>query len=150
MNIIKAVLSWIGMTISGMWGGQQDKAVRRFGLPAIAMGAGFSFGWKWKYLAFLLFIPVLIMGYGVDSVLGGFLGHVEWLIRLIYSLLLSVPFIVFGAWRYILASVLLVVAFQIHAGSFGQIFGKDILIEDFIRYGTLAGLVLFNIMTNKD
>lgn len=147
MNIVKAVFSWILMVVAGMWGGQRDKAVRRFGLPALAIGTGLSFGWYWKYLSFLLFIPVLISGYGVDSVLGNWCFHIEWLIRLVYALLLAVPFAVFGLWRWLIASALLVIAFQVHAGSMGHLNGiGDLLIEDLIRYGTLSALILFNII----
>lgn len=150
MNIIKSILAFFGMLFSGMYGGQKNKAVRRFGLPSIAIGYGFSMGWDWRYLAFLGFIPVLVMGYGVDSVLGGFLGHIEWLIRLVYAVLLGIPFVFFGLWRWIIATILLIIAFQIHAGSLGNIswFG-DILIEDIIRYSTLTGLIVFTVLTNK-
>jgi hypothetical protein len=102
MKWIKAIIAWFGIVISGMAGGQGKlggKAPRRFGIPAIAIFTGWSFGWSWKYLAFLLLIPLLSMGYGVDSHLGAICGHIEWLIRLVYALLLSLPFFIFGLWR---------------------------------------------------
>jgi hypothetical protein len=150
MKWIKAITAWFGMVIAGMYGGQKNKAVRRFGLPAIATGYGLSVRWDWRYFAFLGFIPVLVAGYGVDSALGNWLGHIEWLIRLVYALLLSLPFFVFGLWRGVWASVLLVVAFQVHAGSLGHIawFG-DLLGDDIVRYGVLGALVIFNIMIRK-
>lgn len=146
-HLIKATIAWICMTLAGMRGGQKDKAWRRVGLPAIAIGAGWSFSWSWKYLAFLLFVPILCLGYGVDSQLYNWMWQIEWLTRAVYAFLLSLPFFVFGLRRGIVAGILLILAFQIHAGSLGNIgwFG-DILIEDILRYGTLAGLVLFNVM----
>lgn len=146
MKIFKAILAFIGMVFSGLWGGQKNKAVRRFGIPGIALFTGFSFGWSWRYLAFLLFVPVLCLGYGVDSVLGGFLGHTEWLIRAVYASMLSVPFVFWGWRRWAFACVALIVAFQIHAGSIASFNGFDILIEDLIRYSTLGGLILYSII----
>jgi len=153
MNWLKAIIAWFGMVIAGMAGGQGKlggKAPRRFGIPAIALFTGWSFGWSWKYLAFLLLIPVLCLGYGVDSQLGAWLGHNEFLIRLVYASLLSLPFYIFGWIRGVVGSVLLVAAFQIHAGSLGHIswFG-DVLIEDIIRFCTLAALIIFNIFRKK-
>ena len=149
MKALKAILAWLGIVLSGMYGGQKNKAVRRFGIPAISIGFGLSMGWRWQYLAFLGFIPVLIMGYGVDSVLGGLLGHIEWLIRLVYAMLLSLPFLFFGLFRWVVAAALLVLAFQIHAGSLGVIWGMDILIEDIVRYGVLGGLIVFNVLKSE-
>lgn len=152
MKVIKAIIAWFLMVFCGMAGGQGKlggKAPRRFGLPALAIGTGLSFGWRWQYLAFLLLVPVLVMGYGVDSQLGAFVGHIEWLIRLIYAMLLSIPFFFFGWRRGLFATILLVIAFQIHAGTIGHVswFGA-ILLEDIIRYGTLASLILFNIQSS--
>jgi len=147
MKWIKSIIAFITATLAGMYGGQKNKAARRFVMPAIIQGYCFSMGWQWRYLAFLGMIPVLIMGYGPNSVLSGWLGGIEWLIRAVYALILSIPFIVFGLPRWITACVLLIVAFAIRAGSLGNIphFG-DFLIEDLIRYGTLMALVLFNVM----
>ena len=153
MKWIKAITAWFGMVIAGMAGGQGKtggKAPRRFGIPAIAIFTGWSFGWSWKYLAFLLLIPLLSMGYGVDSQLGAICGHIEWLIRLVYALLLSLPFYVFGWLRGVVASVALVIAFQLSLPSLGHIswFG-DLLGDDIVRYGVLGALVIFNIMKKK-
>ena len=137
------VVEWLGIVISGMVGGQKSKPVRRFGIPSIAIWTAWSKGRGWRCLAFLLLIPTLCMGYGVDSVLGAVVGHTEWLIRLVYALLLSIPFYFFGKWRGILASVSLSIAFAIRAGSLGSIGGFDLLIEDLIRYGVLGLLVIF-------
>ena len=153
MKILKAILAFFGMLFAGMAGGQGKtggKAPRRFGLPSIALLFGWSMGWNWRYLAFLLLIPILCIGYGGNSVLGAFVGHIEWLIRVVYALLLSIPFYVFTWKRGVVASILLIIAFAIRAGSLGYIswFG-DILIEDIFRYGVLSGLVIFNVLTFK-
>lgn len=147
MNILKnimAVFAWLGMVIGGMFGGQKEKSVRRFGVPTLA--TGFAIGWngfQWKDLAFLLLIPILVMGYGDKSIIGNLVGHIDWLVRLIYSFLLSLPFLFFGLTRWIISAILLIVAFQIHAGSLGHTnwFG-DFLVEDILRYGALATAVL--------
>ena len=154
MDILKkvfAVFSWLGMVFGGMFGGQKEKGARRFGLPAIA--TSFAIGWngfQWKDLAYLLFIPVLCMGYGVDSVIGAMGFHIEWLIRVVYALLLSIPFIFSGLTRWVISAIILILAFQVRAGSLGNIpwFG-DILIEDICRYGALATLVLLNTMIRR-
>lgn len=150
---MKSLIAFVLAVFSGMQGGQGrigGKSLRRFGFPVISLGYGASMGWQWKYLAFLLFCPVLIMGYGVDSQLGAFCFHIEWLIRFVYAILLGIPFVVFGLWRWTIATSLLILAFQIHAGSAGNIgwFG-DFLIEDAIRYSILFGLVIFNVRFNK-
>jgi hypothetical protein len=142
MKWIKAIIAWVGIVVSGMYGGQKNKAVRRFGIPAICLLIGWPIG--------LLLVLPLSMGYGVDSVLGAWLGHIEWLIRLVYALLLSLPFAFFGLRRWVFASILLVIAFQIQAGSLGRIsFFGDILVEDVIRYGILGLLIVWNVLFNK-
>lgn len=149
MNVIKSILAFLGIVIAGMIGGQKSKPVRRFGIPAIALGFGFSKGWEWRYLAFLGLIPVLAMGYGEHSILGSLVGYNEVLIRLLYAVLLSAPFYFFGLWRGIVASVLLVIAFAVRAGSLATFGTFDILIEDIVRYVVLGGLVVFNVVFKK-
>lgn len=154
MNILKSVLAFIGMLWGGMSGGQGKqggKAPRRFIAPAIATGFAFSFRFRWKYLMFLLWIPIFSLGYGVDSHLGSWLGHTEWLIRAVYASLVAVPFAVFGLWRAIAAWLALVTAFAVRAGSMGFIGGfGDILIEDICRYGVWALCVILNVLFDKD
>lgn len=154
-DVIKAIVAWVSMTFLGMSGGQGKlpggKNERRIGLPLVALGTAISFnGFKWQDLALLLLIPILCMGYGVDSQLGAVLGHCEWLIRFVYAFLLSLPFLFYGKLKWFISSVLLVIAFQIHAGSLGFIswFG-DVLKEDIVRYGTLSAVILGNIMIRK-
>ena len=142
MKWIKSIATAFGIMVAGMAGGQKNKSVRRFGISAIALlSGGIKRGWP-----FLLFLPVLIMGYGENSVLMGLL-NADWLVRIVYGLLLSLPFFFFGWRRGAFALVLLPIAFSIRAGSLGHVgwFG-DILIEDIIRYGTLGSLVSFNVL----
>ena len=148
-KIIKVIFTAIGIMIAGMFGGQKEKGARRFGIPGIAILASLGKKFRWKHLAFLLFIPVLCLGYGQDSIFMRFL-HCDFLVRIVYGMLLSIPFIFFGLRRWFCALVFLPIAFSIHAGSLGHIGGMDILIEDIIRYGALGVLVAFNIFFDKE
>lgn len=140
MKWLKAIFTTLSIMFMGMFGGQKEKSVRRFGIPSLAFVMDLKRGWP-----FLLLIPVLIMGYGENSVLMKWIG-IEFVVRIIYAVLLSVPFIFFGLLRFLIAVVLLSVTFLIHAGSIGYIswFG-DILVEDIIRYGVLGSLISFNL-----
>jgi len=142
---MKWILTIIGIMFAGMFGGQKNKAARRFGISGLAVVmAWFSGKFKWKHLAFLLFAPILIVGYGEHSILYQWIGN-DTLIRIVYGAILSLPFIVFGLRRWLFALVSLVIAFSVRAGSFGSIAGFDILIEDIIRYGVLGILIAWNI-----
>lgn len=145
---IKVIFTTIGIMIAGMFGGQKNKGVRRFGIPGIAILSVFTNKFEWKHLAFLLFIPVLVMGYGENSVLMSWL-HSDILVRIVYGMLVSIPFVFFGLRRWLVAFISLPIAFSISAGSMGQIGGFDILAEDMIRYGTLGILIAFNIFFDK-
>lgn len=144
VNAIKAFLTAIAIMIAGMFGGQKEKGARRFGIPGIAILASLGKNFRLKHLAFLLFIPILICGYGENSFLMGIF-HNDTLVRFAYGFMLSIPFIFFGISRWVWALILLVSAFQVRAGSLGQIWGMDILIEDMMRYLTLGILVTANI-----
>jgi hypothetical protein len=149
MKILKWIFTIIGTMFAGMFGGQKNKATRRFGIPGLAVIMAWTSGkFKWKHLAFLLFCPILIMGYGEHSILYSIF-HNDTIVRIVYGAILALPFIVFGLRRWICAMVLLVIAFSIRAGSFGTINGFDILIEDIIRYGVLGVLIAFNIFVDK-
>ncbi len=142
---MKWLFTIIGTIFAGMMGGQKNKGTRRFGIPGLAViMAWFSGKFKWKHLTFLLFAPILIMGYGEHSILYQWIGN-DTLVRIVYGAILSLPFIVFGIKRWLVSLVSLVIAFSIRAGSFGTIMGFDILIEDIIRYGFLGVLIAFNI-----
>jgi len=147
-KLIKWLITIAGSAIFGMWGGQKNKGVRRFGIPSFAViMAWLSGNLRWKHLSFLLLIPILSMGYGVNSILMSLL-HNEILVRLVYSLLLALPFIFFGIKRWLIASISLGVAFAIRAGSLGQIWGYDILIEDIVRYSVLGFNIALNIFVD--
>lgn len=149
-NKIVGFFSTIGITILGMMGGQGKlggKGTRRFGIPGIAIIAGLiTNGVSWKDFVFILFIPVLIMGYGSNSWLLSVF-KADWIVRLVYAMLLSIPFLFYNFKRFIFAAVCLIAAFQVRAGSIGNIgwFG-DILVEDIVRYSTLGVLVAYNII----
>lgn len=146
MKWIKVIAGWFGMVLAGLWGGQRDKAVRRFGLPGLAFLTAWRFdGFQWRDAAFLLLIPVLVLGYGENSHLMGFIGN-EIAVRAVYAALLSLPFYFYGWRRGLFASVALIAAFQVMAGSLGRVGPFDILIEDLVRYGVLAGLIAYNII----
>lgn len=143
-RVIKAIFTVITGTLMYMFGGQKNKATRRFGIPTFAVIMAWVSGkFKWKHLAFLLLIPILVMGYGEKSILMKLLNN-EILVRLAYGILLSLPFLFFGLFRWLIAMVSLVIAFAIRAGSLGTIWGMDILIEDIIR----GGILLINIVIN--
>ena len=150
-NIFKLIFGFLAMVFGGLQGGQGKiggKNLRRYGMPLMAATTAVAFdGFQWKDLVFLLCIPVLAMGYGVDSYLGAILWHIEWLIRLSYAILLSLPFLFYGLLRWSICAALLILVFQIHAGSLGRIswFG-DILIEDLVRYGMWASMVIMCIV----
>jgi hypothetical protein len=148
MKKIKAFITFLGTMFLGMFGGQKNKGARRFGIPGLAVLMSWLSGeFKCKYLSFLLLIPILIMGYGENSFLMKILGN-DTLVRLVYGAILSLPFLFFGIFRWLIALISLVIAFIIRAGSLGQIWGMDILIEDIIRYGVLGLNIAFNIFVD--
>ncbi|HOX54632.1 MAG TPA: hypothetical protein PLC32_04215 [Candidatus Omnitrophota bacterium] len=93
-NWIKAVFTALSIMIAGCLGGQKNKGVRRYGIPGIAILASLGKKFRFKHLAFLLFIPVLVMGYGENSILMNWLRS-DFLVRIVYGVLLSIPFIFF-------------------------------------------------------
>lgn len=145
MRWIKTILTIVGTTILGMAGGQGKKGMRRFGLPAFAMSVG---KFSKRTLPLILLIPLLSIGYGEGSWLMAWLGQ-DWLVRGVYALMLSSPFLFYGWQRWLVACIALIAMFQIHAGSLGNIGGMDILIEDIARYLTLGVLIVF-VLFRKD
>lgn len=138
----------------GMVGGQWEKGVRRYGVPCLAMVKEFIEMFnkdkdkknKAKFLIFGLMIPVLSMGYGVNSFYKKIFKK-EWLIRLAYAITLSIPFCAYLAltgasgFKYIVCAGALIGAWQVRAGSLGRIGSFDILIEDIVRYFTVGRLI---------
>ena len=92
---------------------------------------------KLKYLGLLLLIPILVMGYGVNSKLMKIFKK-EWLVRCMYALILAQPFWFFGWEHALVATVTLIGAFQIRAGGFKIGTRYDFLYEDLARYMTLG------------
>lgn len=149
-KIIKSVIAFFGILFLGMRGGQKNKAVRRLGVPALAVLFGIIYdGFQWRDLSLILLIPLLSIGYGENSHLMGLIGN-DTLVRIAYGAILSIPFVAYGVKRWFVACIALILAFSAIAGSLGNVswFG-DILIEDIIRYGTLGVLVVYNVIFSK-
>ena len=129
-------MEWIVIpvvTFLGMLGGQKFKLSRRAGIPL----AGIAFAKKDKknsYLLGLLFI-VLSMGYGVDSKLGKWLGHRDWLIRWVYGLLVGLIVALAG---FVYGIILMPIAFLFRSNFSLKVGKYDLILEDFIRYLTLG------------
>ncbi len=136
------------VTVLGMAGGQTgfSKGMRRFGIPGTA---SLYTSYKlfrdrkknvkdkkvspWEYCLLVLSF-ILAMGYGENS----FLLKVckkDYIVRLVYGFLLSIPFIVL---QFYWASLLLPIAWSIRAGGFKITDKIDFLWEDLIRYTTLG------------
>ncbi len=148
MKFLKWLFTIIGTMLLGMFGGQKNKGTRRFGIPGLALLMSFlSKKFKLKHLTFILLIPILFMGYGENSWLMSLL-HSDVLVRIAYGVCLSLPFLAFGARRWLCALICLIVGYSVRAGSLGQFWGMDILIEDMVRYGILGGLIAFNIFVD--
>jgi hypothetical protein len=133
-----------------MTGGQLIKATRRYGVPLLA--AAFMYLGqekkrdKIKGLVLLILIPLLSMGYGQNSKLFSWLKK-DWLVRLAYGLLVSIPFWFFGGWY---ASIALPLAYSIRdkwlpLPSFKVYKDYDFLWEDFFRFLTLGVLITLTI-----
>jgi len=130
--------------IMGMWGGQRTKGIRRFGISGLATTfAGIKdikdrkVRWRRYFLALLSFL--LAMGYGENSWLMKVFKK-DWIVRIIYGCLLSIPFLIMGVW---LAPLLLAGAWSVRAGGFKIYKDYDFLWEDFVRYTTLGSLICY-------
>lgn len=133
------ILTFFGMLFSGLIGGQGHKWLRRYGIPIIAIiGGKFN-----KILPYLFIGGVLSIGYGENSILMRILGA-DGLVRLVYAILLSLPFLFWGMKRWITACIALILSFQVRAGSLGHIGSFDVLIEDIVRYSVLGTLLIIN------
>lgn len=153
---MKEVLLWVlfppAIMVLWMIGGQINKGVRRFGIPGTSMiGAVFwrltdgekkSFKETSKLLVLLLLIPVLVMGYGINSKLMKIFKK-DLTVRIAYAIMVSIPLGIYAIitpnpfWKYPIITTSLIVAFQVRAGSLSKIGVYDVLIEDMVR-----GLVL--------
>lgn len=145
MKWLKHFFSACWIAVLGMAGGQGHlggKTSRRFGIPVFILAMG---NFSKKTFPFLLLMPLLAMGYGESSWLASYVRQ-EWLLRAVYAFMLALPFLFFGIKRWGIATLFLIAAFQVRAGSLGHIgwFG-DLLIEDIVRYGTLGILITVNL-----
>ena len=147
-KLIKKIIQIITITFLGMYGGQKKKATRRFGIPFFSFFIKLK-ELKLKSLAFLLLIPILCMGYGVNSFLMNILNN-DTLVRIVYGALLSLPFMFFGIRKWLISLISLVIAFNIRAGCLFTIGDFDLLWEDFVRYSTLGILIVFLIYSEKN
>lgn len=118
------------ITLLYMLGGQIKNQIRRFGVPSFAIAYAFFKDSKDRKKAFfyMLLIPVLCMGYGTKSIYMR-LFQKDWLVRIMYALTLSVPFLLYGKF---FSPFLLIGAYSIRAGGF-RVGKYDFLIEDLIR-----------------
>lgn len=128
--------------VMGMWGGQQIKGIRRFGIPGLAVSITAIKDLKQKRIRYklygLLALSILLsLGYGENSFFMKVFKK-DWAVRIVYGALLSVPFLVLQVW---IAPILLAGAFSIRAGGFKVWGGYDFLFEDLIRYTTLGSLI---------
>ena len=151
MTIIINIL----LMILGMIGGQINKAVRRFGIPSVAVIYGMVKAIKKnnrkrdkaKFIIFTLLIPILSMGYGVDSLLTKVFKK-DWIVRIAYAFLLSIPIAIYMfttsqfGFNYIYYLISLALAYSVRAGSLWKIGKYDILIEDMIRYFVLGRIII--------
>jgi hypothetical protein len=88
-----------------------------------------------------------MIGYGETSALGKLIKN-DYIVRLIYSLILAAVLILAGVllaaawWKICIAVAGVVVAWQVRAGKIGSIGSFDFLIEDMCRYFTLGRVIL--------
>ena len=146
---IKTFFTTIIIAFMGMFGGQKEKSVRRFGIPGFAFLASLTSNFTMRDFGLLLLIPFLCSGYGVNSLLMEWF-NLDWLVRIVFAIGLSLPFLFYGIKRWLIALVGLTLAFQVRAGSLGTIGDFDILIEDIVRYTTLGILISYNIYFSKE
>ena len=135
------------ITYMGMQGGQWIKGVRRFGIPGIACTFATAKGihekkMKWKLYVLAILSFVLAMGYGESSIYMKVFKK-DWLVRIMYGLTLSIPFLIID-WKVGLAStILLPGAWSLRLGKFKIYKDFDFLWDDFVRYTTLGCIIAF-------
>ena len=138
------------ITVLGMVGGQWGKWLRRFGIPSTAITYNIikdiqykRIRWKKYFLGLLAFF--LSIGYGENSILIKIF-RLDWLVRIIYGILLSIPFFLVGSKYGIPAIIALPIAWSLRLGKFKIYKDYDFLWEDFVRYGTLGCIISYTIM----
>lgn len=93
---------------------------------------------KWRALIIGWLLIALSIGYGQNSTLFRILGGKDWLVRIVYGLIISVPFLFWGMWY---ASPVLALAYSFRAGGFKIGDKFDFLFEDFVRFSVIGTLV---------
>ena len=89
---------------------------------------------KRKYWLGLLML-VLTMGYGVDSKLSKLLGGKDWLVRLVYGLLVGGVVALAG---FVWSVIALPIAFWVRINGSFKVGKYDFIYEDFVRYSVLG------------
>jgi len=136
--MILAITLSILVTAMYMWGGQLMKGVRRFGVPSTL----FIYSQlkerkidnvnRYRYLALLFLSFILSMGYGKNSWMYNKLFKQNDIVtRLFYGFLIALLLMLVKV--SFIPFIVLPLAFVVRSGSFGTVFGKDLLIEDLIR-----------------
>jgi len=121
-----------------LWGGQLQKWVRRIILPSaytlwkLIQNPKIDKNYRWRSFFLLLLIPLLSMGYGIDSSLMKVLKK-EWLVRLAYATFLYIPFALMSV--PIWGLIALILAFQVRIDkSIADFYkGYDIIYDDIVR-----------------
>ena len=144
-------LTFIVIVVLYMAGGQTGfhKIMRRLGVPLSAYISTI----KDKKTAtrnsiLLLLYPILSMGYGKNSKIMSIF-KLEWLVRLVYSTLVFIPFLIvraldgqFLSINTLLGYILLIIAYQLRLGGFKITDKVDFLYEDLARGSAIAINVL--------
>ena len=121
-----------------MLGGQLFKASRRYGIPISSLifvlkDKEKRKEWRRYALGFLAF--VLSMGYGESSSLSELLGGRDWLVRMVYGLLLGTIIAIAG---FVYAIIIMPLIWLLHLPYSFKIGDYDFLWEDFVRYSALG------------
>jgi len=134
--MIVQILIVIVITALGMIGGQCHKYTRRYILPTVASAYMRKKGFK--ATIYLLLMGILSMGYGQNSKLRK-ICRTDTLTRIVYGILVSIPFLLFGKYY---AIIVLPLAWSVRAGGFEITPGKHFLYEDLCRFLTIGLLVV--------
>jgi hypothetical protein len=143
---------WITSVVLWAIGGQAWKPARRFILPLFYSILFFLTSKdkkdKIKSVGFLSLIGINSMGYGEDSHLMRLLNN-EPLVRFAYAVLLCIPFFfVLPRSHFLVSSILIIFAFQLHLGAIKL--GKyDLLFEDVARSSAIAAAICLAIYNAK-
>jgi hypothetical protein len=149
-------------------GGQWELGARRYGVPTIATFAVVLFrtgkpSERWRALVLLLLIPILCVGYGINSALMHLVERIvpresfrtkDLIIRILYAIMLSLPIgiyaqITHSMYKYPIIVIALIGAFLVKSEWFGSLQSRlkigsfDIVIEDVVRSLTLGYAIVW-------